>query len=160
MSQAVERSGGKRPNDLQSDPQHRVGRHRPILGQPCLGRLALDIFGNQSQVISIAQNFVNLGDVDVIEFLDRVCPFLELFALRCIESPDGDQLQCDRLVGAGVDRLIVNSRAGAPDFPRRAVAPCGNTKMIEKCFLLHNPPGGWRTIALINPRRHGGHPMS
>ena len=75
MGQMKKRGCAKRSHYLESGPQCRVGRHRPVFNDPFVECFALEIFRNDREVIVFNSNRERLGDINVIEFFGGLRAF-------------------------------------------------------------------------------------
>src|SRR4029077_19473718 len=86
----------------------------------------------------------------MIQFLHRLGAFFELRQLFWVDRRLRNQLQPNRFMGAGVNRLIIDRRAGPADFPARFAR--ANAVMFEKGGGFHSWDGPIATILTMLPQ--------
>ena len=77
------------------------------------------------------------GNVNVIELLRRFCALFQLLEFRWLDRRDRNQLELDRFLRAGVDRLVINRRAGPAHLIGRVIFACADAVMLKECGVFH-----------------------
>lgn len=118
MGQRVKRSGGKRPDDLNSNAQHRVRSHRAMRDDPGVGGFALKLLGDQRDVLILDTHCEKSRNVYMVELLRQARPLLELLERGGIDTGERHELQGNRFIRTNIDSFVINRGPGPADLVR------------------------------------------
>ena len=105
------------------------------------------MFRDQREVIVLDADRERFGNVNVIESLRRFRALFQLLEFCRLDRRDRNQLQLNQLIRAGIDRLVIDRRAGPADFPARFAG--AKAVMLEKRRGFHIGDGPAGTVLTI-----------
>src|SRR5207302_2126747 len=114
------------------------------------------MFRDQCEVIVLDADRERFGNVNVIELLRRFCALFQLLEFRWLDCRDRNQLELDRFLRAGVDRLVINRRAGPAYLIGRVIFARADAVMLKECGVFHtgdSPIGTILTIGTVDELR-------
>src|SRR5581483_412210 len=118
--------------------QCRVGRHRPMLSNPCSKRFAHWLLRDVNIVLTVSCKLENLGNIRVTQPLNGASQIFKTIAQRRINAFDWHDGYCDRFPGSFIDTLVHNRGAVSTEFFWHSIKPKRKAVMLKQDCPLHN----------------------